>query len=209
LPEDQVNAYDNLILLCAADHRKIDAQPEAYPVEALRRLKHAHEQWVELTLAIKEIGGSVQSSAPVFVRLDHTETGKQLLGVVGGCHAWQFEHTEPQDEEEAGAIADIFQNAEDWGSIYDEIGAGGQVRAGFGLTDDIRALGARGLSLWGGRVWAPFAPGKPPVFGWIAALVMRRDSEEAAKRGNIERILTEWAAQRGKSTASRPEGSEG
>jgi len=190
LAADRLDEYDNLILLCAADHRVVDAQPGTYSVAVLQSRKRRHEAWVEHLLEVK-LRSAPGDGGPTFVQLERVDTGRRLLRVVGGCHAWQFDHPEPHDEAEAEAMADILQEAQDWGDIYDEIDAGGQVRAAHDLTAKIRTLARYGLSLWGGRTWAPFAPGKPPVFGWIAVLLVRRDSEEAAKKAELERLLTE------------------
>jgi hypothetical protein len=41
-----VDAYDNLILLCSRDHKKVDDQVGYYTVERLREMKATHERWV-------------------------------------------------------------------------------------------------------------------------------------------------------------------
>jgi hypothetical protein len=46
LPHNEVDAYDNLILLCSEDHTLIDKAPDAYPETALRELKRLHEEEV-------------------------------------------------------------------------------------------------------------------------------------------------------------------
>jgi hypothetical protein len=42
-----VDAYANLILLCAAHHRLVDGQPLTYTAQELRRIKVEHERWAE------------------------------------------------------------------------------------------------------------------------------------------------------------------
>lgn len=41
-------AYDNLILLCADCHARIDGQPNIYTVETLRQIKVDHEEWIRV-----------------------------------------------------------------------------------------------------------------------------------------------------------------
>ncbi len=48
----RLDAYDNLILLCANHHTIADKQPGAHPVESLRAWKAEHEAWVEAATAI-------------------------------------------------------------------------------------------------------------------------------------------------------------
>lgn len=50
LTADERDLYDNLILLCRNDHRAIDAQPAAWPVEELKKVKREHEDWVRSSL---------------------------------------------------------------------------------------------------------------------------------------------------------------
>jgi hypothetical protein len=45
-PREQIDAYDNLILLCANCHAVVDGQTERFPPHELRRLKREHEQHV-------------------------------------------------------------------------------------------------------------------------------------------------------------------
>lgn len=46
LPPEQVDAYENLILLCAACHRLVDAQPGKYTAERLRQSKKDHADYI-------------------------------------------------------------------------------------------------------------------------------------------------------------------
>jgi len=41
------DGYDNLILLCGKDHKRIDDQESSYTVERLRTIKIAHEMWAK------------------------------------------------------------------------------------------------------------------------------------------------------------------
>jgi len=48
----------NLMLMCRVCHKTIDANPDQYPVERLRRMKRAHEDRVDLVTAIGQERGS-------------------------------------------------------------------------------------------------------------------------------------------------------
>lgn len=39
----QDNSYDNLILLCSIDHKKVDSRPSNFPTEYLKSIKEQHE----------------------------------------------------------------------------------------------------------------------------------------------------------------------
>jgi hypothetical protein len=56
MSEEQREAYENRILLCKIDHKKIDDQPNYFTVDKLRELKAAHEKWVREQLSGEEAG---------------------------------------------------------------------------------------------------------------------------------------------------------
>lgn len=47
----QLDAYDNLILLCQPHHKHIDDYPATYPAQFLRDLRSTHEAWVSTELS--------------------------------------------------------------------------------------------------------------------------------------------------------------
>jgi hypothetical protein len=48
--ENQLNKYDNLILLCRIHHKVIDDQPNTYTVDQMKNIKAKHEKWVRESL---------------------------------------------------------------------------------------------------------------------------------------------------------------
>ncbi|MBF0177993.1 MAG: HNH endonuclease [Magnetococcales bacterium] len=50
-PRDQLDTYENSILLCPACHAQVDAHSNTYTVDSLRTIKADHERWVKSTLA--------------------------------------------------------------------------------------------------------------------------------------------------------------
>lgn len=53
LSDDEVNGYENLLLLCKVHHKMIDDQRNTYTVEILKKIKADHEQWIRETLEHK------------------------------------------------------------------------------------------------------------------------------------------------------------
>lgn len=47
---DNLDGYQNLILLCPSDHSRVDQLVDEYPEEELRRIKSSHENWVAAAL---------------------------------------------------------------------------------------------------------------------------------------------------------------
>lgn len=52
LPTDQLDKYDNLILLCKIHHKEIDSDTEYYPVGKVKEIKAKHIDWVRKSLGI-------------------------------------------------------------------------------------------------------------------------------------------------------------
>ncbi len=50
-PADDLDSYDNLILLCPTHHTEVDKDPCAWPVARLRAVKADHERWVSEQLS--------------------------------------------------------------------------------------------------------------------------------------------------------------
>lgn len=58
-----VDGYDNLILLCSNDHKRIDDQPEHFTVERLKKIKLAHETSVRAQCEVRAEGEPVPAPA--------------------------------------------------------------------------------------------------------------------------------------------------
>jgi len=48
---EMVDEYENLLLLCKVDHKRVDDQPNFYTPVKLRAIKEAHEAWVHACLS--------------------------------------------------------------------------------------------------------------------------------------------------------------
>lgn len=53
-----VDSYDNLILLCSKDHKRVDDQVGHYTVDRLRQIKRSHELWIH-SLVVSRDGSQV------------------------------------------------------------------------------------------------------------------------------------------------------
>src|SRR3982074_1502508 len=77
-PPDMVDRYENLILLCRVDHKKIDDQPQHYTTARLRQAKAEHETWVEHALADVPAPIRVQFDSDDPVQLGLMKTGSDV-----------------------------------------------------------------------------------------------------------------------------------
>lgn len=49
LSDEELNSYDNLILLCHDHHKYVDEHPDIYTNLKLKKMKERHEYWVSIT----------------------------------------------------------------------------------------------------------------------------------------------------------------
>ena len=143
---DDLDEYDNLVLLCKVHHKLVDDQPETYPVERLREMKAAHELWVKEKLARKPGG-----KQPHFALLVRIQKGKELSNIIGAADRFQFDHDEPETEEEAKLIGGFLQNLQDWGDLWSDLESSQHVEASFSLTLDIKEIETAGFLVFGTR----------------------------------------------------------
>ena len=153
-PADKLDNYENLILLCPIDHKKIDDQPQTYTSEKLREIKKQHQQWVSETLnkpkdagkwVVKRIKGNIPQ---YLVRLT---TGKELMDMIVGVCVGYFDHDELETEYEVGMVGDFLQETQDLVDIGSELESGERVRMGYTLSKGIKQLEDCGFWIFGAR----------------------------------------------------------
>ena len=144
---DQLDDYENLILLCKVHHKMADDQPNTYTVDALKDLKKKHEKWVQEALH-DAISNSNQESPDFLLRIT---TGKELFAAVAGIHFSDIDYDEPNNKDEIEFLSAFIQNLHDWADIGDEIEHGERVEVGYNLTQYIRELEEKGFVIFGKR----------------------------------------------------------
>lgn len=106
-PKEQLNEYDNLILLCAAHHKVVDDQVASYEPNKLREIKRAHEDWVSKSLSAD---AALQNDEELFASyLDEWSVRANLP-----CwRIWTARLLEPQPRL-SKAMADVIECLRDW-----------------------------------------------------------------------------------------------
>jgi hypothetical protein len=141
---DDLDDYDNLLLLCKVHHKLVDDQPETYPVERLRKMKADHERWLRDTLASRPGG-----MRPHFALLHRMRSGKELCNIIGGAYVFLLDHDEPDTEEEATLISGFMQYLQDLGDCWSDMEGGQYVEMRFSLTKNIHQVEAGGFLVFG------------------------------------------------------------
>ncbi len=82
-PPEKLNSYENLILLCPTDHRRVDDNPQ-YSVDLLKQWKKTHEEWVGRRLRAGEPWDS-NISQPYYYNIPR-------LGILAAQHGFVIEN---------------------------------------------------------------------------------------------------------------------
>ena len=144
---DELDDYENLILLCKVHHKMADDQPNTYTVDALKNLKKKHEKWVQETL--HNATSSSKPKSPDF--LTRITTGKELFSIMAGAHFSDFDYDEPANKEELEFLSGFMQNLQDWGDLGGDMEYGERVEAGYSLSQDLETLEEKGFVIFGKR----------------------------------------------------------
>jgi len=182
-PQEKLNAYDNLILLCRVHHKMIDDQYENYTVNILRQMKVTHELWVKRKLA------DISKPKPAKLRrvkvnipayLARLTTGKEVLDLVMYACAFSTDHDELKSQREVELVGSFLQNVRDLIDLSDVLEPMHQVKESYDLTRSLEELEHAGFFVFGGREIQRLEGGIPsePSDWPIAILsVLRRDND--------------------------------
>ncbi len=141
--------YNNLVLLCANDHKRVDELISIYTTEKLKLFKEVHESWVKETLE-RDVLAFTNDKQNV-KSLSKITSGKQLVDLIRDAHMYNFEHEELKTEEEAEKIGGLFEELQDYGDVLSDIGISEVVKYGVKLNMDLDELNKMGFSLFGIR----------------------------------------------------------
>jgi hypothetical protein len=198
---DQIDCYDNLILLCRNHHKLIDDQPETFSASILHEIKKNHEKWVSERLSKVEWKPEdthirrIENNIPRYlVRLN---TGKDIIKIVGGAYSMSEDHDELQTHEEVELVGSFLQNIRDWGDLYQDLESSEQVQADFALSTSLKKIEEAGFCVFGAREFQSLEGGNKPSSVWPAAIlrilrnsnpaIIRFEPEESSESGTPPR----------------------
>ena len=153
-PQEKLDSYENLILLCRIHHKMVDDQATTFTADILRQMKNNHEVMVSEKLSDK------QKPRPVRLRrvkknipdyLVRLTTGKQLIDLISGTYAFSMDHDELTSQDEADIVGSFFQDIQDWVDIIDELEPSARVSGAYNLSQLINELEEKGFFVFGGR----------------------------------------------------------
>jgi hypothetical protein len=136
---NDLDGYDNLILLCANCHAVVDGQPDRFTPEELRRIKSAHEQSVRSQRVPSMLDVSLRGrDEPVL--LEPIASGDALLRLLGSSDSSVHDYPDGLSATQRELVGDFLQSCQDWSEAYDDIGPKGQLEGGQHLQEHINSL---------------------------------------------------------------------
>jgi hypothetical protein len=153
-PQQDIDTYRNLLLLCRVHHKMIDDQHETYMAELLSAIKTNHEKWVA-----EKLSGS-DSQKPVRIRrvkgtavsfLVRLSTGREILNLVEGSCAGSYDHDELETQQEVDVVGDFLEVIRDWVDIGNDLGPSSRTETAFRLSQTIKELDKLGFFVFGAR----------------------------------------------------------
>lgn len=143
------DGFDNLLLLCANDHKRVDELTDIYTIEKLRVIKSLHENWVKTTLE-KDVTAFSNDNLNI-KSLSKITCGHQIVDIINSAGLFDFSNDELKTKEEAELIGGLFQQLADYSEDLDLMGIGERTVLSVELNSDIEALNNAGFLLFGLR----------------------------------------------------------
>ncbi len=140
-PREEIDAIDNLILLCRVHHKQVDDQVETFTTDILRQMKSNHEGWVREKLSatehvkpvrIRPVKGQVPDT------LKRLTTSPEVLNLALHSLASIEDHDEFRSREEADLVGSFFQELRDMRDLWDEMDASSQAEATYCFAQSFR-----------------------------------------------------------------------
>lgn len=139
--------YENLLILCANDHKRIDELTQIYTPNKLRQMKRIHENWVRTTL---EKDASAFTNDQLNIRsLPLLDSGQDLIQAITDVHAYEFDTSEIKTNSEAHEIGGFFEELKSFGDMLAEMTIPQITEYRIYLDEEVRKLRDSGFLLFG------------------------------------------------------------
>lgn len=143
-PLEEINGYNNFLLLCKAHHKIVDDQPATYTANFLREIKIHHENSIAATLDIKESNLAIPSF------LFRVTTGQEVGNILSWAEAYEMANDEPKNDDEMGLVRDFLDYLHDYGETINDLNQGKKVEFNYEISKEIKNLENAGFWVFGG-----------------------------------------------------------
>ncbi|MCL4384924.1 MAG: HNH endonuclease [Actinobacteria bacterium] len=185
-PDDKIDTYENLILLCRIHHKQVDDQYSTYTTEILKKIKENHEEWVTKQLDKKsEISPEIRikripQNIPKYLK--RITLGKEIFSIVDGAETFQFDNDELLNEKEVKTVGEFLDIVKDWGDLGPELDPSYRVDINYRLTNLIKELDEIGFWVFGAREKQKLiANGQETNWSTGIILVLRKSNSQISK----------------------------
>lgn len=123
LPDELIDAYGNLLLLCSKDHKRVDDQTVYFTVERLRAIKTEHAAWIRTT-ADQESDRLALAPDPTFpqpVVLQVITRGNLLWNMIRESVSYEYALPDHLPEGDEDAIVEFLDLLRDYLDIAPEL----------------------------------------------------------------------------------------
>ncbi len=181
-----LDEHDNLILLCATDHKLIDDQTEEYTVHVLQEIKAANERKVSERLSAKDgypRARFLRSEENIPSYFPIITNGRDLLSLMISVHASYLEHDELASDAEVKIVAGFLQDLRDWADLVSDSGPMKRATAEVSISEGINALANSGFRVFGATELQTVEGGIYGPEDWLVAHVhvLRDDNPNIIK----------------------------
>jgi hypothetical protein len=111
----KLHEYENLILLCRNDHKRVDDQRETFTEEYLTQLKSRHEAWVASALRDASSAREPENGQVFQVRM--LSTGEEVVSIINGVQGYDFDQDPLRNQDEVALVATFMQSVKGWADI--------------------------------------------------------------------------------------------
>lgn len=151
VPNNLIDSYDNLLLLCRVDHKMIDDQKESFSADVLRLMKVNHESWVSERLRQQDSHPNpklkrIKKNMPQY--LIRVTNGQELLSLISRTYMMYFGNDLPRNENEVRLLADFFDEIKDWADLVSELEPGDRIKAEYKISELLEELQSAGFLIF-------------------------------------------------------------
>lgn len=139
--------FENLLLLCANDHKRIDTLIDIYSVDKLVKLKESHEEWVKSTLSADPL--TFTNDKFRISSLKKIESGSELIKLIDGAHAFMFDNDNLKTKEEVKLIPPLLDLLKEYRDILDMMSFTEKAELGLDLDETIKKIEGLGFEIFG------------------------------------------------------------
>lgn len=139
--------FENLLLLCANDHKRIDTLTEVYEADKLVHLKKSHEDWVKSTLSADPL--TFTNDKFKISSLKKVKSGNELIQLVDGANAFMFDNDQLKTKEEVEIIPPLLDLLKEYGDMLDLMSFKDKAELGLDLDKTIKEVEGLGFQIFG------------------------------------------------------------